>query len=64
MSKSSKPGKRVVRKDAVKEMDGGWYGVTGHGDSVRRMFRTKEEATIADGLLLAAAEPAPQRTKK
>lgn len=56
--------RRVIRKDAVKEMEGGWYGATGHTDDVKRMFRTKEEADACDGLLMGANDPPPNAPKK
>ena len=60
----SKPRNTVVRKDAVKEMDGGWFGATGHGDDVKRMFRDRREAEACDGLLLNVTDPPPGKPKK
>jgi len=55
--------RRVVRKDAVKELAGGWFGATGHGDTPRRLFRTREEALACDGLLLAVNDPPLEKKK-
>lgn len=54
------------RADAVTELDGGWFGATGSDDpkaQPKRLFRTKEEATIADALFIAASQPAKQPKK-
>ena len=60
----SKPRNTVRRADEVQEMDGGWFGATGHGKDVKRMFRTKEEADACDGLLMGANDPPPNAPKK
>jgi hypothetical protein len=56
--------KKVTRKDCVKDMGNGWHGATGHGDAVKRMFRTKEEAEIADALFKGANEPVKPKAGK
>lgn len=59
--------KKVTRKDAVKEYDSGWFGATGSDDpkvEPRRLFRTKEEAEIADSLFMLVTSPKPKKDKK